>query len=124
MNKPGKSNYLKATLVLVGGADCGKSEFARAVARELSYRHGFERFGYCKNLDSVGRLSMVCMMDKIGAFVFADFELKTKLERRPFSEEEVKGLLDPNEPGGYDCRYHPAVFAKWTPRAVDFEHRP
>ena len=116
LNKPGKHNYLKTTLVLVGGADCGKSEFARAVARELAYRHDFERFGYCKNLDIVGRLSMVGMMDKIGAFVFADFELKTKLERRPLSEEEVKGLLDPNEPGGYDCRYHPAVFAKWTPR--------
>jgi len=116
MNGRGRHNYLKTTLILIGASNAGKSELGMAIARELAHRHGHERFGMCKNLDAIGRLSMVGMMDRMGAFLFSDFELQTKLSKTPLSEEELKAFLDPNEAGGYDCRYHPALFAKWTPR--------
>jgi hypothetical protein len=114
--KHGSHNYLMTTLIMIGKAGSGKSEFAMCLAHDLATRHSHTKFGYCKNLDALGRLTLAGHMDKVGCFVMADFELVSKLEKRPLSEEDVKALLDPKESGGFDCRYSPAIFCRRTPR--------
>jgi hypothetical protein len=114
--KNGSFNYLHTKLVLVGASGVGKSEFATVLARELSRKHGFGKFCSVKLLDTVGRLTLAGLTDDLGAFVFSDFELRTKLDRSPLTVEQLKGLLGPTETGGYDCRYHAAVLPKYRPR--------
>ena len=116
LNELNIHNYLRTTLVLVGKAGCGKSELAMAVARELCQRHDKERFGFVKNLDAVGRLTMAGVTAQLGTVVFADFDLKSRLNSEPLSSEEVKAMMDPNESGGYTCRHHDAILEKWCAR--------
>lgn len=116
LNELNLHNYMRTTLVLVGKSGCGKSELALAIARELSQRHDRERFAFVKNLDAVGRLTMAGITSQLGAMVFADFDLKARLQSQPLEIEEVKAMLDPCESGGYNCRYHDAILEKWCPR--------
>ena len=116
LSKDTRHNYLATTLIMVGVSGVGKSELANVMARELSRKHGFTKFVSCKLLDSIGRLTLAGHTDHVGAFHFTDFELRTKLDRTPLSQEEVKGLLGPTEAGGFECRYHPAILPKYRPR--------
>ncbi len=52
----------------------------------------YDRYCLSKILDGVGRLTLAGFTQHLGAFAFSDFELKTKTDNTPISEEELKRI--------------------------------
>ena len=69
----------------------------------------------CKGIDPLGHLSRTGDLATVGAIIFHDTELKSQ-QNIPLNEENVKSLVDTNEPASIPARYHMAVLPAHVPR--------
>ena len=107
--------YYEKTLILNGKAHMGKSQLAKALARELAVRVSKDAFGY-STLCKYGAVTKVNQMHLLGCFVFDDFSLATRGKQYQLEVDEVKSLLYVDQPGHVPAFYSTAVFPEHIPR--------
>jgi hypothetical protein len=103
------------TMIFVGRASTGKSEFVHGLCREFCQRHGKDKYGMSGSIDPYGLMTKSGKMKELGAIGLYDFELKSKINNR-LSCEESKNLLYVKERAHIGARYHQAVFYEYVPR--------
>ena len=102
------------TLIFVGKAGKGKSEFGRGLAREFCQRHEKLVYAESGSLDPFGLMTKSGRTKDLGAVFLYDFDLRSKNEQ--LSREEVKELLYVKESAHFKARYYQAVLPDMVPR--------
>lgn len=106
---------MRKALVMVGAAGDGKTSLLKALCRLFCRRKGLDFYGCAKALDPLGLVTRAGDTGKLAAFLFHDLDLKAN-RGQWLSEEHMKGLLDTNESGAFDCRYAEAILPAHHPR--------
>jgi len=107
--------YLTKTLIFVGLAGGGKSEFMHALAREFCQRNGKACYGFSASIDPYGLMTKSGKMRDLGCVCLYDFTLTSRLDHL-LGREEIKGLLYTKERAHVPARYHTAILYEWVPR--------
>ena len=107
--------YLTKTLIFVGLAGGGKSEFMHALAREFCQRKGKTCYGFSASIDPYGLMTKSGKMKDLGCICLYDFTLTSRLDHL-LGREEVKGLLYTKERAHVPARYHQAILYEFVPR--------
>ena len=107
--------YLAKTLIFVGVAGSGKSEFMHALAREFCKRKNKFCYGCSASIDPYGLMTKSGKMKDLGCSCLYDLTLTSRLDHL-LDREEVKGLLYVKERAHVPARYHQAIFYEWVPR--------
>jgi hypothetical protein len=85
------------------------------MAQMFCIRYDFASYAMAKALDPLGVLTKSGEIKLMGAFIFHDFVFKS-LQNTALAEEDIKGIIDPNEPCAFPARYHSAVMPKHRAR--------
>ena len=104
-------------LFLVGRNGSGKSSLLQALCKRFCIGAQKATFVFSKGLDPLGLMTKTGQMDDHACFAFTDFEFKSQKDT-PLTFEEIKGLVDTNEPANYAARWSDAVLPRWRVRAA------
>jgi len=108
--------YKRRSLFFTGKSGRGKTKMLEALARRLCLGHGFQYYVSGTMLDPIGVLTLSGKINKCGAVVMSDFEMRT-LQDKPLPREGIKNLIKAEEQGGgFPARYHAGVIPSGTPR--------
>ena len=107
--------YLTKTLIFVGLAGGGKSEYMHALAREFCKRKAKPCYGFSASIDPYGLMTKSGKMKDLGCICLYDFTLVSRLDHL-LGREEVKGLLYTKERAHVPARYHQCILYEWVPR--------
>ena len=114
--------YKQKTLIFNGKSNMGKSELCMALAREFALRGGKELYGW-GTINTYGAVQKAGEMQRLGCYVFDDFDLWTRGHTHLLTMEEVKQLLYVKQSGTVACFYADAVFPAEVPRlwSINYE---